>query len=581
MTRIRTAIATNGALRWGLIVLFGALLVAAVNVWWIVEYRHGYPFNVDEYGYTGIGLNDWLGFKYHGLHGWWEAVQQQTPNAPLLPALTSVVLIFSPGLMQGFGVLIVMAVVQVMLSYGIGSRLAGPRLGALAALAVGTSEGLLLFAREYVFALPAAASLSAVVYCLVCSDGMRKRWWSAGVGAAVGLMLLSRAMVVAFVPGIVVAALLVVLIRGRGDYGRRFLNFGIAILVGFLVSITWYWRNLTPVYEYLTSFGYGEQAQYYGAQHAAVSWDRFKTVAEIIVRSDLLAPLAFLVLVGLVVLAVICVRRLASSDDRRATLLHIAGSDVFILVVVFVAGFAALMSSRNAGDGFTFPLSMLLPPLAVVSLRYVRRAALPVTFLVALIGILNLVSTATLSESLSKQRLVEFPPLGEVPWVNGEPHAVAAVRAQVPGPAYRFTAAERGWQKVDEELAQALNEPLGREVPLPALTFFGSRNRVISSNSVGAIALLDQRVGLPLGQLSAEPNDSVANYVHQLTDPELGQPTALVTMSSEVDDFPPVVTQSKVVTAAERVGFHKVREYPTPDGRRVYIWVRTKPLSGG
>ena len=203
--------------RWGFLVLVGALLIAAVNVWWIVEYRHSYPFNVDEYGYTGIGLNDWLGFKSGGLHGWWEAIQQQTPNAPLLPALTSVVLIFSPGLMQGFGVLIAVAVVQVMLSYGLGSRLAGPRLGALAALAVATSEGLIGFTREYIFALPAATSMTAAVLALVCSDGMRKRWWSAGVGVAVGLMLLSRTMTVAFVPGIAVAAVIVILVRGRGS----------------------------------------------------------------------------------------------------------------------------------------------------------------------------------------------------------------------------------------------------------------------------------------------------------------------------------------------------------------------------
>jgi 4-amino-4-deoxy-L-arabinose transferase-like glycosyltransferase len=565
--------------RWGLFVLLGAFLIAAVNVWWIVENRHGYPLNVDEYGYTAIGLADWLGFKNGGLHGWWEAIQQQTPNAPLMTTLTSVVLIFSPGLMQGFGVLIAIAVVQVMLSYGLGTRLAGPRLGALAALAVATSEGLLLFAREYVFALPAATSTTAAVYCLVCSDGMRMRWWSAGVGASVGLMLLSRTMAVAFVPGVAVAALIVLLARGKGSYVIRFVNYGIAIVVGFLVAATWYWRNLTPVYEYLTEFGYGEQAQYYGAQHSAVSWARFKTVAEIVVRSDLLAPLALLVLLGLAVLGVVAVRRMISSDDRKATVLHIAGSNGFIVIVVFCAGFAALMSSQNAGDGFTFPLSMLLPPLAVVALRYVPRAAIPVTVMVALIGTANLLSTANLSESLSKQRLVEFPPLGEVPWVNGEPHAVAAIRYQVPGPKDQFTKAELGWQVLDEELADVFTEPIGPEHSVPALVAFASRNRVISTNSVGAIALLDHRVGIPFTQLSATPNDTVHNYIKQLSDPEFGQPPVVVTMSSEAKDFPPVLTQRKVVQAAKRLGFHKLREFTAPDGRRVYVWVRTEPLT--
>jgi hypothetical protein len=565
--------------RWGLIVLAGALLIAAVNVWWVVEYRHGYPFNVDEYGYTGIGLNDWLGFKEHGIHGWWEAAQQQTPNAPLLPALTSVVLIFSPGLMQGFGVLIAIAVVQVMLSYGIGSRIAGPRLGALAALAVATSEGLILFTREFIFALPTATALSAAVFALLRSDGFRKPWWSAAVGASVGLMLLSRTMSVAFIPGIAVAAVLVILIRGRESYLLRFGNLGIAVTFGFLVSITWYWRNLEPVYEYLTSFGYGEQAQYYGAEHSAVSWARFKAVLEIMLHTDLLAPLAVLVLIALVTLAVVAVRRVIDADDRRAALLHIGGSDAFTVVIVVVAGFAALMSSRNGGDGFTFPLSVLLPPLAVAALRYARRAVIPAAILVATIGLVNLVSTANLSESLSKIRQVEFPILGMVPWVNGEPHAVQAVRVQVPGPTNRFTGAERGWLKLDEELADVLTEPIGPEHTMPYVVAFASRNRVISSNSVGVSTLLDHHAHLLYAQLNAEPNDSVATYAKELTAPEFGQPSVLITMSTDAGDFPPLVTQSKAVGAAKKCGFHKVREFATPDDRGVYVWARSGPVS--
>ena len=50
-------------------------------------------------------------------------------------------------------------------TYGIGERLAGPRLGALAALAVGTSQGVFVFHREYIFALPTAALLAAVYAC--------------------------------------------------------------------------------------------------------------------------------------------------------------------------------------------------------------------------------------------------------------------------------------------------------------------------------------------------------------------------------------------------------------------------------
>ena len=34
------------AWRWALIVAIGCLVMAAINVWWIATYRHGYPMDV-------------------------------------------------------------------------------------------------------------------------------------------------------------------------------------------------------------------------------------------------------------------------------------------------------------------------------------------------------------------------------------------------------------------------------------------------------------------------------------------------------------------------------------------------------
>src|SRR6476646_8529470 len=115
--------------RWTLIVAAGVLALVAVNLWWVLTYRKGFPLNVDEAGYTSIALTDWLGFQNGGLHGWWSAFQSQTPNAPLLPLVTSALLIVKAGVMQGFVVLIGFFALLVFAAYGIGERLAGPRLG--------------------------------------------------------------------------------------------------------------------------------------------------------------------------------------------------------------------------------------------------------------------------------------------------------------------------------------------------------------------------------------------------------------------------------------------------------------------
>jgi hypothetical protein len=297
-----------------------------------------------------------------------------------------------------------------------------------------------------------------------------------------------------------------------------------------------------------------------------------KSVTDRMIQSDLLVPLAALVFLGLVALGIILVLRLKDSDDRRGELWRVLGADSLAVFIVAAAGFAALMTSQNGGNGFSYPIAMLLPPLAVVPLRRFPVAAIPVTVLVAAIGVLNFLAHSAASDDLAKVRNVAVPLLGELPWVNGEEHAVSAVRVQVPGPLNHFSDQDQGWTDADAKLSDLLQREL--DAGRVGLITFAMRNRVISTNSVGLANLLNHHVGLPLAQIAPEPTDSVANYRRQLSDPEFGQPTALVTMSSEAGDFEPVVTQKKVEAAAKPLGFRLVREFPLPDGRSARVWIK-------
>ncbi len=565
--------------RWALIVALGTLALVALNLWWVLAYRKGFPLNVDEAGYTSIALTDWLGFHNGGPHGWWSAFQSQTPNAPLLPLATSALLIVKAGVIEGFVVLIGFFALLVVATYGIGERLAGPRLGALAAFAVGTSEGALLFAREYVFALPTAALTSCAVYALLRGERMRSRRWAIAFGAAIGLMLLARTMAIAFVPGLFVAALIGMLALERDDLRRRFLNLGLTVVAAVVVAATWYFHNLEPVWEYLTSFGYGSQSTYYGAEHSVVSWGRFRAVTERVIADDLLVPLSALVLIGLIALAVVAVRRVATAQDRRGVALQLAASGPVAVTIVVVAGFAALMTSRNGGNGFSLPLSMLLPPLAIVALRYNRVATAPVAILVVAIAALNLAATSSLWEGLAKPHLVAVPGFGQEAWLNGTPRPVDAIRVQVPGPSTRFAAADRGWPEADERLAAELLRRIYAGGLESGVVAFSSRHRAISSNSVELALLLHHDTSIPFTQLEAEPTDAVANYVEQLRSPEHGKPGMLLTMNRNTDDFPPLVTQGKAEAAARRLGFHRIWATTLPDGRQLRLWAKRAPAA--
>lgn len=562
----------KGHAPWIAVVAITVVALMVWNIWWVAENRHGYLFTIDEAGYMSIGLTDHLGFQNGGLQGWWEAIEHEVPQAPLLPALTSVTLIFKDTILNAFGVLIAFMALLAFASYGIAARLAGPRLGALAAIIAATLPGTIIFTREYVFAMGVAALLSCSVYALLRSDGLRSRRWSLACGIAIGLMLLARTMTVAFVPGLILTAVIAAFVRGHlrgeGEMGRRAVGLGLLIVSGFAVAATWYWRNITPVYDYLTSYGYGSQSAYYGADHPLLSWDRWRDVAVRMVQVDLLLPMAVALLLGLIVLAVVAVGRVRSAPDRKAELTRLAASDTFSVAFVLLYCYLVLTSSRNGGEGFTIPVAALLPPLAVVSLRYLSRPVVTasVTFLAA-VTLLNVLSNSNVSNSLAKMRTVSVPAFGSLPWINGVPHAVSAMRTQLPGPESYFSTADHEWEVAGNELAGFVLEATSKGAHEPI--GFASRNYALNTSTLALDGLADFDHPFYLFQLNPEP-DTVASYARQLREANIG---VLITMSSEEGDYPPLVTQAYAETAARQAGYSVAEKKTLPDGRLMRVWI--------
>jgi hypothetical protein len=571
---------------WLLAVVTGIAMIVAMNVWWIATYRHGYPLTIDESGYTAFALEDYFALQSGGLHGWWDAVQGHAPYAPLVPAVTSLTFILKPGVLEGFGVLIGFLALLIFASYGIGNRLAGPRLGALAALVVATAPGAFLFAREYVFAMAVAAMLACAVYALLRSNGLLSARWAIACGVALGLMLLARTMTIAFVPGVFAAGIIAIATReifatqSDNALGRRILNLGLMAVAGFAIAAPWYIRNFDSVFDYLRGYGYGAQSSYYGADHSWISWGRWRDVASRITANDLLVPLAILILLGLIVVGAVAVRRLLAAEDRRTAAVELLSSDAFSVAFIFASCYVALTSSRNGGEGFTFPIAVLLPPLAVLSLRYLRRRVVIAVLLVSGVVIgLNVASNTNLWDSLARTRYVSVPGFGSLPWINGTPQAVGAIRSQIPGPSTRFVDQDRGWPEANNAVASLVLQLSDDGANQPVA--FASRHRALNTSTTLLAGLLEQRRSIWLAQLSADPGDSISAYARQLASPELGMPGILITMSDNAGDFPPVVTQGYAETAARRVGFRKVQTMTLPDGRLLRVWVRAEesPLS--
>lgn len=557
--------------RWALAVLGGTLLIVVVQVLWLAANRRGYPLDVDESGYMTIALIDHARLAGGGLDDYWQAIQEQVPNAPLVPALTALVYSVHTGILASFTVLLGFLVLLVMAVYGLAERLAGPRIGALAALVIATSPGALAFSRHYVFALPAAALLACAVYALVRSDGMRSTRWAAGVGVALGLMVLARTLTVAFLPGVALAA--VVLVVARGVDRRRLLNMALAACASVAVAALWYARNFDSVRDYLTSFGYGSKSAEYGSDSSLLSVRRwFLTLQKAGFES--LHLILLLMLVGAVIaIAVVAVRRVLADPDRRAAVRRLAGSDAFAVAVVLIVGYVALTSSRNRGLGFSLPLVPLLVVLGVAAIRYLPRARTPLVAGLIAVAVVNFVSESGVVDAFGKRRDVTLPALGTVPVIDAQPSPVGAMREQVPGPKLHFAGHDKQWLDVDHELAGFVLGFAEREgVERGPVVAFATRHRVMNTNSVALASVLWFRREVPMAQLTPDGGDTAAAYAAFLSDPAHGLPNFVFTASTNAGDFSPAVTQSEVERAARSLGFRVVRTARLPDGRVLRMW---------
>jgi hypothetical protein len=162
---------------------------------------------------------------------------------------------------------------------------------------------------------------------------------------------------------------------------------------------------------------------------------------------------------------------------------------------------------------------------------------------------------------------VDVPGLGGVPLVDGRPIAVEQIRVQVPGPETRFDDKDRGYLRVDSELAEIFVSKL--HAPVVA---FGSRNRVVNTNTAMLAGLRDYNVVVPMAQLLASNGPTAKNFADHLTNPLYGIPQIVVTTSTSALDFEPRVNQATVERAVRSLGMRRVQVIQLPDGRQMRVW---------
>jgi 4-amino-4-deoxy-L-arabinose transferase-like glycosyltransferase len=574
----------------------GAVLANAV---WVIVERRGQPLDIDEAGYVAISLNDYLGVHAGGLAGWWHQVNGQPVQAPLAPALASLLdWATGPRVLNAYAVSLLAYGLLVLATAGMTKRWSrGGRATAL--LFVAASPVLLNYSRGFNFAELAAACAAGALYFGHRSRSFTHTGPALAWGACLGLTLLARTMTVAFIPGLVLAAAVPVAARRSRSGLLRLLG---GLLLGAAVAATWYVDNLGGVYRYLTNAGYGAQAASYGPPRSVFSphdWYLFLTN---MVDGYLYAGVGVFLLVGWLACVAALVQRgvrsRRSGEPFRDLLERLriwAARDPAVLscAIVAAAGMTALMSSRNQGSAFIAPLVMPLVVVAACGTTELLRAigvgrrrvsAAVVAGVASAVAIVSLTSlTAALTflpvsdevmasvPFLDNTRLVLWDSRGTLrnyedggdvpPTVEPDPGSQAVGRAWVA--ASRF---------VGDEIWRA-SSAQGR----PPVAVFAFSDRMLNFNTVQLYSLLWHRAAIAVGVINPEPAGTPpAGYFGDVA-PLDSIVTVVATVTSVADEAQAPVPVSVGVYYARSLHFRPFARRWLPDGQWVVLWALAQP----
>ncbi|MFI9449330.1 ArnT family glycosyltransferase [Amycolatopsis sp. NPDC052450] len=557
-----------------------AIVWVAVNLRWIIVYRRGQILEIDEAGYIGMALNDHYAAVRDGVLGWIQAVEAPGIQAPVTPALTSLqFFVTGTSVVAAFIVPMLAGLAIVLLTHAVANRVAGRPFAWFATALVATLPGVIVDARAYHFGAPAAAVTLAAVYFLIRSEGLTKTKSTIAFGAFVGLMPLTRTMIIAFVPALVLAAFLQAVFGP--DRKKSLTRFGIAAVVAAAVAAIWLIPNGAQVYRYLTGFGYGPQSAEYGTEAGIFNPAAWAYRLRLLTLEQYLPHVLF-ICAGLVVAIFVAIRKLKGGQAKE-TIKAMVASPLFPPAVLVAEGVMAFVTSKTNGNGFTLPLVPSMTLVALWGLYRVHgrlRKALPVV--VAVISVVALVPQLDLRAPTARLWEAELPLFGRVIVTDGRgaPQKFAGVGLETDVPEPVSAEDAKQWIVAADWAAQQIVD----RHAIRGVTAFGFRDLIFNTNTVQLAVLRKLGYGVAAPQIRpVEAGNTRPDYERWLTryqDSISGDASAaclLFTATGLNNEFVPKVDPSEMAAAATATGFSPVATHALPNGRLVTLWHRPQP----
>jgi hypothetical protein len=544
-----------------------AVAIVALDLWWYWSHRRGFPLFLDESGYTSFALDHSYALRDDGLGGLLRSVENHSVHAPLVPFLTvPFEILLGERVGNGFIVVAAFHALLAATTYGVARRITRPWLAALAALLVAFAPEVITFSRLYYFAVPSAALFTLSVFCFLRSDALDRPAWAVAGGAALGLVVLTRTLMIALVAGPLVGVLVQAIAR-PGQRSRRMLTFVASVLTGLAIAASWYGRNFATAVDFLRGEQFREPSS------GEFRSPRFREIRQVVETVQL--PLALLLL-GVVLMAVGVV--LAHTAKRRHWELRRALSDDRTLLAIVALQAIAVFSLTGAALGRWISVLPLLVALAVAALGALPRPRLRVALALFLVAaaLFEIVMLSAVSPALGRPRSLDVGPVGSLTVTDGrqflqrflEPIGCTGEPGRLPDSFRRYLPQHM-------ELTKWLLAYTARHDERPVVFTVGRESRLLNINDLLlADRLMEDNRVLLTGRVFLDTDAPLRAYRRLLNDPKFGLPNLLITYSDA-----PVATRDTQLTRTDgnvkALGFRLIRAIRLPDSS-ARIWWRSQ-----
>jgi len=565
------------------------LLVAVyftVNVRWIWLYRQNNLLDIDEAGYLGMAFSYYRSLSGSGLGDWLKSVLSPGIQAPITPALASLLFwISTPSILVGFVVPLLAGVLCVISTYWLARCLMRAQSALLASALVASCPVLVIYTRSFHFAIPATALFTLALVCMLRSRNFSRPLWASLFGICMGLLPLTRTMTIAFLPGLVMGAVVHTLSQRR-DVWPRLGVLTWSLMLASVVAGTWLLGSASQVFGYLFNFGYGRQSVEYGLKQSIFSSEALHNTLKMFLF-NIYFPHALLSLVGMIAAGCLAVFNICRYGFTP-TLTDFARSPAVPLLLILTEAILALTSSGNSGSAFPAPILPLAIVLSVWAIDACLKNGFARSFAGFLGGFICFIAAVPLADLFWKSAqtwIVPLPFLGIEPIIksgNGTLQYYELNNTNIAKPLKseqdykQLTGTQRqAWMTLIEQSSQAL-----RANPAAAKggVVFGFRHYYLNPNTIRLDSLMNGIDLYGLNSISpSETEESVKGYVDWLSKKDTARACLLLTFTGVQGMFIPVVSYGQMVQAAKIVGFVPSQSWSAPTGQQLQLWKRDLP----